>query len=126
MTHWVYRLYDGDELIYVGRTVNLAQRIGVFQRRTGIITGGRYYPFKKLADAQAEELRLIRKYRPRFNVRVASSPTRLGQKHTEDAKRAIAAAHAGKVLSAEHRKNLWAHRTKKVKQGPDGRFIKGG
>lgn len=122
--HYVYVLWEGEEVVYVGRTINLPQRLGVFRRRTGLNPAGQYYPFAKLADAQAEEIRLITTHRPRFNKYVASSPTRLGQRNSEKQNANISRAMRGKRLSAEHRANLWAHRTHKCRRGPDGRFLR--
>jgi predicted GIY-YIG superfamily endonuclease len=119
--HWVYVLWDGDEIIYVGRTVNLPQRLGVFQRRTGIVTSGQYYPFRCLAAAQAEEKRLILLHRPKFNKYVASSPTRLGQRNTAEQNAAISVALAGRSLSAEHRAKLWARRDRSAPNSMQGR-----
>lgn len=111
-THWVYCLYFSGELIYVGRTVNLAQRVGVFQRRTGLVTSGEYFEYSTFEEAKNEELRLIKLHRPKFNKYLASSPTRLGQRNSDTHKERQARALRGRKLTDDHKSKLWKTRSR--------------
>lgn len=70
--HTVYRLFSGDELVYVGITATASRRLGEHRRQRewwGQITGATFEHFATATMAAAEERRLIRELRPRLNER---------------------------------------------------------
>lgn len=69
----IYGLFIGDELIYIGRTKNLWDRLGVHRRKTGMT----HFVFKVLPAWLAyryESLR-IAAFRPRLNKHVMKPET---------------------------------------------------
>jgi hypothetical protein len=69
--HSVYRFFAGDELIYVGITSGGIRRLGQHQIRKEWwpqVTHATFAHFTNGLDADAEETRLIEKYRPKYNI----------------------------------------------------------
>lgn len=81
MRHYVYKLFNGAQLVYVGRALRPKDRLSYMrrvrrnQRLTLVVVRG---PMK-FAMAQALELRLIKELRPAWNKNNESSPGRLGR-----------------------------------------------
>lgn len=117
MQHYVYWLYDAvtNELLYIGRSHEPDRRKRDFER---LYERSTVCPlrnrFEQFEDAQAHELAMIRKHRPPYNKRIASSPASLGKTRppTSDATRAkMRAAKLGRVLTEEHKRNIRANAT---------------
>lgn len=84
MQHRVYYLFDPetDQLLYIGRTCNLRERLRYFKKRTGISPVlGVCQRFTDFDEACAAELRAIENHHPKLNRRMISTRGFLG-KHT--------------------------------------------
>jgi len=108
--HYVYFLYQGETLKYVGRSVNPKSRRRVFERRTGVSVTMAMESYPTIEEAQKAELLAIRTLSPEYNKVEASSPTRLGLANSKSHNKAISSALKGKNLTKEHRDKLWAER----------------
>lgn len=80
-SEWVYVIRDrAGEVVYVGVTKNLRSRIKVHSRLTDDRGYGSWsaeaWPTR--AEAEAEEVRLTRRHRPKHNIFVG--PTHLGER----------------------------------------------
>ena len=100
--HFVYHLFDGDTLMYVGRTVNPTQRLGDHRRRHGI-------EFRQVIvlttddfdTAARREITDIAAHMPPLNLSIQSMRGRLGMPVPEHVKQAISAANTGLVRRDE-------------------------
>ena len=105
--HFVYHLFDGDTLMYVGRTVNPTQRLGDHRRRHGI-------EFRQVIvlttddfdTAARREITDIAAHMPPLNLSIQSMRGRLGMPSPEHVKRAISAANTGLVRSDETKQRI--------------------
>jgi hypothetical protein len=92
--HYVYYLVDpaSNELLYVGRSTSPKVRLAHHERRLGCALAIDYLQrFTDLAAACCAERDAIRELKPRFNLRVASSPGHLGFKGTQRSRDAVSA-----------------------------------
>lgn len=106
-SHLVYFFTDpsGEELLYVGRTCNLNERLRLFVKKHGFVPGVRdvvYYP--TLDQASVAELEAIQRFAPPLNKKLVSSPGCLGKRYTLSAetRKRMSRAAAGKPKSASH------------------------
>lgn len=65
----VYLLFDGEELVYVGRGWNCLLRVAEHTRKDSnkSFTSWNYIPVENEQEYRALERTLIHKYKPRFN-----------------------------------------------------------
>lgn len=86
--HCVYHIFDKNELIYVGRSINPRLRLQVIQRKTQNYTLTQKIvllttDFELAADAERSD---IRRLKPRLNKHVVSSRGMLGASEQSKAK----------------------------------------
>lgn len=110
VVHYVYRLYADGALVYVGRSVTPKVRKTIFERKRSLNTSMKVFGPYTFAEAAAKEIRDIKRLRPPYNRRVASSACRLGKSNTEFHNAAISERLKGRPKSQQHRANLWKNR----------------
>ena len=74
-THFIYFLYNQDELVYVGQTINLARRISQHSMSDKFWT---HYAFHTCSESLADilEQTYIRMYKPKYNKLLYDKPDR--------------------------------------------------
>jgi hypothetical protein len=107
MIHYIYRLTDGDIVMYVGRTTDPLRRHADHERNHGrkfiLVIAHR---INNIEDAKRLETEEIRKYEPALNFSETSSQGRLGMPHTEETKAKIGEANRGRERSPEWREKI--------------------
>lgn len=111
MLHLVYYFFDPEtgELLYIGRTKNLPERIRYFRRRTGINPAvGGCQRHKTIEAACSAELKAIATHKPKLNKLLISSRGNFGLQVpvSAETKQRMSAASRGKPKSEEHRANM--------------------
>ena len=113
-THRVYQIFDGNRLIYVGRSIDEQSRLRAIQKRTGndslrVIV---VFQTKNFKLACLTERQMIRELRPTLNKRITSSPGNFGTKGSyslgQTTRAKMSAAHLGHDVSEETRKKIGA------------------
>lgn len=107
--HYVYFLFQGAQLLYIGRAYDPEKRRQVFRRRTGVeVELGDCLRFSTLEEAQDAERAAIREHLPPYNQKVTSTQGMSGQRHSEETRKKIGAKHRGKHQSEEAKARLRA------------------
>ena len=110
--HYVYALYLGDALMYVGRSQQPKVRKVVHERKHACQLEQRIiYRSCMFERAAAREKKEIRERKPPWNSIVNSSCGMLGRKHTQQSREKMSVSKMMHPMSEEGRESLRRHNT---------------